>query len=308
MIVEKNKRDVLRERSKKTKSTGYTGDFIMSESVKSRLDIRLMLLGFFVALFSAGIGIGGGTLLVSILMSMFKFDFKKAASTSLATIIPISFIGAVSHFVFLPEIPQLKYYFTFIHACVFGTILGIRVVRKHQNGWFKLAFSVFLIIISLRILKIFDFPSLIYSGFHSILFLNEWLLIIPIGIIIGIIAITLGIGCGLLIVPFFVIAINFNIHEAITLSLTTIFFLTLSSTIIHNRFKTLDFIPLKSLFIPALIGAVIGAILSGNLSAYALKKLFGIFLFVIACKYIMREIVMRFRSPVLVKNYIKRST
>ncbi|MBW1650280.1 MAG: sulfite exporter TauE/SafE family protein [Deltaproteobacteria bacterium] len=58
-------------------------------------NIKLILLGFGVALFSACIGIGGGTLLVSLLMSIFNFDFKKAAATSLATIIPISFTGAV---------------------------------------------------------------------------------------------------------------------------------------------------------------------------------------------------------------------
>jgi len=276
----------------------------MPESVKFRFDIRLILLGFFVALFSAGIGIGGGTLLVSILMSVFGFDFRKAASTSLATIIPISFIGSVSHFVFLPEIPDLRYYFTFIPACVLGTILGTKIVRKHQNGWFKLAFSLFLIIISLRMLKIFDFPSLIFSGLQSILFSNEWLIIVPIGILIGITAVALGIGCGLLIVPFYVIVINLNIHEAITLSLTTMFFLTLSATIINNRFKTLDMIPLKSLFIPALTGAVVGAIISGNLPAPILKIVFGMFLLIIACNYIIQEIAMHFRPAILVEKFL----
>lgn len=276
----------------------------MPESVKFRFDTRLILLGFFVALFSACIGIGGGTLLVSILMSVFGFDFRKAASTSLATIIPISFIGSVSHFIFLPEIPDLRYYFIFIPACVLGTILGTKIVRKHQNGWFKLAFSLFLIIISLRMLKIFDFPSLIFSGLQSILFSNEWLIIVPIGIFIGIIAVALGIGCGLLIVPFYVIVINLNIHEAITLSLTTMFFLTLSATIINNRFKTLDMIPLKSLFIPALTGAVVGAIISGNLPAPILKIVFGMFLLIIACNYIIQEIAIHFRPAVLVEKFL----
>ncbi|MFH1581032.1 MAG: sulfite exporter TauE/SafE family protein [Pseudomonadota bacterium] len=275
----------------------------MSESVKFQLDIRLILLGFFVALFSAGIGIGGGALLVSILMSVFGFDFKKAASTSLATIIPISFIGSASHIVFISEISHLQYYFTFIPACVLGTILGIRIVRKHQNGRFKFAFSLFLFIISLKMLKIFDFPFLIYSGLHSILFSNEWLPIVPIGIFIGMIGVSLGIGCGLLIVPFYVIVLNLNIHEAITLSLTTMFFLTLSATIMNNRFKTLDVVSLKSLFIPALAGSVVGAIISGNLPAPILKIVFGMFLFIVACSHIIQEIAMCFRPAVLVKKF-----
>jgi uncharacterized membrane protein YfcA len=278
----------------------------MSKSDPSRFDIRLIFLGFFVALFSAGIGIGGGTLFVSILMSLFGFDFKKAASTSLASIIPISFIGSFSHFIFLPEITHLRYYFLFIPACMVGAVLGTRIVRKHQNGWSKLAFSLFLMIVSLRMLKIFDFPFLIYSGLDGILSSNDWLLIVPIGIFIGMIAMALGIGCGLLIVPFYVIVMDLNIHEAITLSLTTMFFLTLSATVIHNRFKSLDIIPLKSIFIPALTGAVVGALISGNLPAPILKKLFGMFLFIIACNYIIREMAMRFKPPVSVKNCRER--
>jgi uncharacterized membrane protein YfcA len=222
---------------------------------------------------------------------VFGFDFKTAANTSLATIIPISLIGAISHFVILPEIPFLHYYAIFIPACMLGTILGIKLTRKRRNGWLKFAFSLVLIIISLRMLKIFDFPSLVYTALHRILFSYEWLLIIPIGIMIGIIAVALGIGCGLLIVPFFVIVINLDIHEAITLALTTMFFLTLSATFVNNRLKILNTALLKILFFPALIGAVIGAIISGHLPAETLKKLFGIFLFIMACNYIIRELI-----------------
>jgi uncharacterized membrane protein YfcA len=97
---------------------------MMAIFVKYELDLRLVSLGFVVALFSVGIGIGGGALLAPILISVFKFDFKKAASTSLATIIPISFIGSISHFVLLPNIPDLRYYFMFIPMCILGAILG----------------------------------------------------------------------------------------------------------------------------------------------------------------------------------------
>jgi uncharacterized protein len=268
---------------------------------------NLALLGFFVALFSAGIGIGGGTILVSALISLFGFDFKEASSTSLSTIVPISFIGSLSYFIFLPEILHLKYYFVFIPSCVIGTILGGRIVQKRQNGWLKFAFSVFLFIISLRMLKIYDFPFLIYNGLHGMFFTNEWLLMTSIGILIGIIAVLLGIGCGVLIVPFFVIVINFNIHEAIALSLTTIFFLSLSATIVHNRLKTLNIATLNSLFIPALIGAVVGVIISSHLPAPILKKLFGMFLFIMACNYMISGLVLQHRISVSVKNYFKES-
>jgi len=271
-----------------------------------QLDTRLGLLGFFVALFSVGIGIGGGTLFVSILISLFGFDFKKATSTSLSLIIPISFIGSVSHHLFLHGIPNLQYYFVFIPASVLGALVAGRIVQKRPNGWLKLAFSLFLFIISLRMLKIFDLPSLFYSGLQGMLFSNEWLLIVSIGILIGMIAMFLGIGCGLLIVPFFVIIINLNMHEAITLSLTTMFFLTVSATFIRNKLKLLDITPLKSLFIPAVTGAVVGAIISNHLPTSILKILFGMCLFVIACYYIIYEVAVHYKLVISVNNYLKR--
>ncbi|SCY29044.1 hypothetical protein SAMN05216233_106150 [Desulfoluna spongiiphila] len=259
-------------------------------SFSSAFDFRLAILGFLVALFSAGIGIGGGTLLVSILMAAFGFEFKKAASTSLATIIPISFVGAVNHVALLPAAPSLRLYLLFIPACVLGTLLGGNIVREHRTGWLKLAFALFLLVVSLRMLKIFDVPLLLYSGIHTLLLTHESLLIIPVGILIGMIAVLLGIGCGLLIVPFYVIVIKLDMHQAITLSLTTMFFLSVSATLIHNKLNTFDKTPMKSLFGPALAGAVAGAIISSHLPAFILKQLFGGFLFLISCNFIIQEL------------------
>jgi len=262
----------------------------MPNSVINKLDLGLVSLGFFVALFSAGIGIGGGALLVPILISVFKFDFKKATSASLATIIPISFIGSVSHFIFSPNISHLQYYFIFIPMCIFGAILGGKFLPKWKVNWLKFAFSIFLIPISLKMLNIFDLISLFYCNLPNIFFINESLIIMLFGIIIGFFAILLGLGCGLLIVPFYIIIIGVDIHEAIKLSLTTMFFLTFSSTMIHSRLKTLDLISLKSLLIPAVLGAVTGAIISSHLPAPMLKQIFGTFLFLIAYKYILEEL------------------
>ena len=156
----------------------------------------------------------------------------------------------------------------------------------------------------MSMLRIFDFPALIYRALDSILYSNEWLLIVPVGIFIGIIAVALGIGCGLLIVPFYVIVINLNIHEAIALSLATMFFLTLSATMMNNRFKMLDTNLLKTLLIPALSGAIIGAIISGHLPAQILKIIFGILLFIIALYYIIQEISIHFKPAVFVNKFL----
>lgn len=256
----------------------------VSMAVGRRFDLRLLSLGYWVAFMSAGIGIGGGTILVSMLHSVFRIDFKKAASMSLATIIPISFVGSISHLISYSGDLPLRYYVVFIPTCILGAIIGGKLLRKRQSTWLTFAFGVFLLLVSLKMLKLFDFPSLIYNQMDAT-FLEHCIIIIPTGMFLGLIAVSLGVGGGLLIVPFYVIVIGFDMHQAITLSLTTMFFLTFSITFINNRgvLKTMGNNSMKSLLIPALGGAIIGAIVSNHMPADVLKNVFGVFLLIMAC-------------------------
>ncbi|MCK5542380.1 MAG: sulfite exporter TauE/SafE family protein [Desulfobacterales bacterium] len=250
----------------------------------------LNLLSFFVALFSAGIGIGGGTIFVSAFISVFKFDFKRAAGISLATIISITFVGAVSHLFFFSNPPPGKYFLVFIPSCIIGTIIGSKFIHKGNNQWLKWIFAIFLLIASLRILKLVDFPFLMFSSLSEISWIHEAIFIMAFGIITGIIATWLGIGCGLLIIPFFVIVMDFNVHEAICLSLTTMFFLTTSATLMHHKLANLDFKSFKALFLLSLVGAVTGSAISGLLPGFFLKQVFGIILIMIASTYLLQPI------------------
>ena len=268
----------------------------------------LRLLGFFVALFSAGIGIGGGTIFVSAFISVFKFDFKQAAATSLATIIPITFIGAVSHLFIFSNPPSHKYFLIFIPMCIIGTIIGSKFINKWNNQWLKWIFAVFLLIASLRILKLVDFPFLIFSSLNEISWTHEALFIMAFGIIIGIIATWLGIGCGLLIVPFFVIVMNFNMHEAICLSLTTMFFLTTSATFMHHKLANFNFKSFKALFLPSLAGAVAGSAISGLLPSFYLKQVFGIILMMIAFTYLLQPTLKAIKTHKEKKNTLYKET
>lgn len=265
-------------------------DNLMSEIDQNISDRRLIILGLFVGLFSSGIGIGGGTLLVPALISIFKFDFKRAASTSLATIIPVSFVGALSRFFLLPQTVHLKYYFMFIPMCIIGTVIGCKIVQKRKGTWFKFAFSIFLFIVSLKILKILDLPYQFYNNLGEIFKANEYVFIILFGLMIGIISTFLGIGCGLIIVPFYLIIANLDIHESIRLSLTTMFFLTLSASIINNKLKVLDINSIKSLLIPAFIGAIFGSMISVQFAEPALKLIFGVYLLLISFKFLFKDL------------------
>lgn len=83
------------------------------------------------------------------------------------------------------------------------------------------------------------------------------------------------------------------------------FFLSLSATIVNNKLEMLDIASFKSLFIPALTGAVVGAVISSQLPTPILKKLFGMFLLAIACNYIFVEFAFQQWLTVSIKKYMK---
>src|SRR3989339_1297 len=242
----------------------------------STSDKYLIALGFFVAFFSSGIGIGGGAILVSMLTSVFGFDFKSAASTSLAMIFPITFVGAITHFCFYPgnfsiwyckRLPELKY-----------------------------VFALFLVIVSFKMLHVFDLPTMACVNLNEFVGTYKMPIVMLFGFISGFISILLGVGCGLVMVPFFIIVLNFNMHGAICFSLTTMFFMSCSATFYHNEHKELNLQKIKIMIVPVMVGAILGASMSNNLPSIMLKKIFGIFLLFFACKILLIDLLKRTKN------------
>ncbi|MBU4484029.1 sulfite exporter TauE/SafE family protein [bacterium] len=251
--------------------------------------MQLKLLGFIVGFFSAGIGVGGGAIMVPIFISLFKFDFRKAASTSLATIIPISLIGAMGHIILSKQTIPVTYFLLFIPACILGVILGGVLLRTFKTNYLKLAFTIFILIAGLKMLGAYDFSFFIFDILKEASLWGYFTSIFIFGIIAGFTATLLGVGCGLIIVPFFVIMIGLDMHTAITLSLTSMFFLTMTATIVHKKHKVLCKKTIQKTIPAALLGAVTGVLVSSYLPGSTLKKAFGVFLLLVSVKFLIEE-------------------
>ena len=61
-------------------------------------DALVVFSGFLVGIVSGTMGVGGGVLMVPLLVFGFGFGEKLAQGTSLAAIVPISAVGAFTHF------------------------------------------------------------------------------------------------------------------------------------------------------------------------------------------------------------------
>lgn len=247
------------------------------------------MLALAVGFFSAGIGVGGGAIMVPTLVWLFRFEFRQAAGTSLAIIIPISLIGALSHIFLFRHALNLQLLLIFVPATVLGALLGGFFLLNFKTRYLKLAFAIFIMIAGMRMLGIFDVSFQLFDALKGASPDGNFILIILFGLVTGFISTMLGVGCGLIIVPFFVILIGLGMHEAITLSLTTMFFLTSTATLVHRKYRAFDWTSAKQMLLPAIAGAATGALISSRLPAAVLKKAFGIFLLAMALKFILEE-------------------
>lgn len=255
---------------------------------------NLRVFGLIVGFFSAGLGIGGGAILVPVLVSLCHFDFKRAAGTSLATIIPISLVGAISHIALLKQNIHFSYFLEFVPACIAGAIISGSFLKGFNTRFLKLAFALFILLVGLKMTGLYDLSLMFFNSFGTIDSSSHLFMIMIFGIIAGFIAVMLGVGCGLIIVPFFVYFIGTDIREAIMLSLVAMFFLTSTATIVYGKCKTLDKLSAAKMLPSALIGAIAGAIVSNHLPSTSLKLLFGVFLLTMATKFLLVDELLTF--------------
>jgi uncharacterized membrane protein YfcA len=116
------------------------------------------------------------------------------------------------------------------------------------------------------------------------------------GLIAGTIAASLGIGGGVMYVPVLVVAFSFDQHVAQGTSLAVIVGTTIVGAITHARLGNVRW----RISIPVGIGGVLGAIAGSwialGLEGDVLRRMFGVFLLVVAARMAWRAYRLSGRS------------
>lgn len=115
-----------------------------------------------------------------------------------------------------------------------------------------------------------------------------WIWTTVIGFIAGLLGGLLGVGGGLVLVPLFHYALKMNMHSAIATSLAVIvptaFVATLPNAFSgHVYWRAFFFAALFSI-----VGSYIGAKISMNIDVALLKKIFAIFLILVAIRMFLK--------------------
>ena len=99
-----------------------------------------------------------------------------------------------------------------------------------------------------------------------------------IGLLSGIIS-GMGIGGGTILIPAYVLFLNIEQHLIQGINLLYFIPTAIVALIIHFRNKLIDFKIAFGIIIFGLIGSAVGGLISVSIPSFTLKKMFGVFLF-----------------------------
>ena len=120
--------------------------------------------------------------------------------------------------------------------------------------------------------------------------INEIIILCITGVLAGLVAGTLGVGGGIIIVPALVFILGLSQHHAQGTSLAVLLFpVGILAVINYHKNGFVNFKFAIILIITFILGSYLGSILSMNLDGKILKKIFGVLMIIAAIKMIFEK-------------------
>ena len=232
--------------------------------------IALMTLGIFIGFISAFFGVGGGALLVPILLYI-GFDIKEAIGISVMQMLFSSIFGSYLNYKRGLLKPSSTMFIGVGGFC--GGLFSGFVVHMLSE---KTLMIIFFVTIIFAIVRFFKAPAI--SGKKSVE--NIWLFFI-IGLFIGVISMSIGIGGALFLTPILVGFLHFDIKKAISASLFFVVFASIAGFISLASYGYVDFKYGFIVGILSLFGVYLGINAGAKIGAKKHKNLILVLEFVV---------------------------
>ena len=256
--------------------------------------LTLFGFGLVVGTFGTMLGVGGGFLHVPFLMLVFNFSPQAAIATSIAIIFMNTLCGSLTYYY------QGRMDFDLAKklslAAIPGAFIGPFIVEKYTSSFFLLLFSIALLLCAANLFFGKQYAALSDDGHpagnrritdsfgETVAYSTNVELGVVGTVIIGFLSNLLGVGGGIIHVPFLILGLRVPTHIAIG---TSHLILCVSSFFGTMTFLYLDRVNVD-FAIPTGIGAILGATLGADLArktdAGALRKVLAAVLAVVAIK------------------------
>jgi hypothetical protein len=230
------------------------------------------------------LGIGGGLLIIPFFLFVFHFSPQQTVGT--ATV--IVFLNAISGTVAYLQDRKiyLKAAVWFGIATIPGAFAGSYLASFFTGKSFSLLFGCFLLVMA-GMLYWQSCRRVADVEFNPDTFQCPMKLGVVCSVGVGVMASALGIGGGIIHVPFMAYVLKFPIHVAIATSTVILAISAISGAISHAILGHVLWIPAIFSGIGAIIGAQLGAKIAGKSKPQILTKGLSVLVFVMAVKFIM---------------------
>lgn len=239
------------------------------------MEMIAYLFASFIGLSLGLLGGGGSILTVPILVYILNMPPKTSIALSLAVVGLTSLIGTITHL--RAGNVNFKVAFIFAPIAMLGTFLGAKLAVLLTGEIQLIAFAIIMMLASYFMLKEKkdSEESIIDSSFPIIFILLE-------GFLVGVVTGIVGVGGGFLIVPTLVLLARIPMKQAIGTSLFIIALNSFSGFVGYLGTVEIPWKFLGKFTIFTSIGIVIGTKLTSLVPQKQLKKLFGLFLIIMA--------------------------
>ncbi len=252
----------------------------------ARFWFTLVGIGLAAGLLSGMFGVGGGTVIVPLLVLLLGFDQRLAAGTSLAAIVPLAAIGVV----FYAASGAVGWLAGLILAAgaVVGAQIGTRLLRRVSQKLLRWGFVVFLVVVIVGLFIVVPSRDA-QVELSPLLALG----LLAVGVFTGIVAGLIGVGGGVIVVPFLMLAFGTSDLEARGTSLLMMIPTAISGTVGNLRHRNVD------VGVAAVVGAAactttaLGAWCATLIDPFTGNVLFAGFLTVIATQLAIKALRSR---------------
>jgi uncharacterized membrane protein YfcA len=256
--------------------------------------IELLAVGVMAGVLSGMFGIGGGIVIVPVLVALFGFGFQQAVATSLAALLlPVSIFAVIAYYragkLRLPIAAPIAF------GLIFGGLAGAELAQSLPIVTVQRLYALFLFYVSWRFTEPrkwlaerrsgIPLPALAQDATLSV----AWYVLLAVGLGAGVLSGMFGIGGGIVIVPMLVALLHFDQKLAVGTSLGALL-LPVGAGAVYSYYQAgmLD-LPAALFVASGLVGgAFLGAKIALSLPEKTVKRLYGIFLFFVALRFLFQ--------------------
>ncbi len=240
--------------------------------------IELIVLGIGVGSLSGFFGIGGGTILVPILLFM-GYDIKTAVGISVLQMVFSSVYGSFLNY--KKGTLSFDTVFSIGAGGFFGALLSGWVISVLSSEALESIFLGFIIIALFRM----AYKPVLYKKSRRV----HPAILFFIGALLGVFAISIGVGGSILLVPILVGFLHFELKKAISAGLFFVVFSSLSGLVSLSVAGQIDYLEGLIIGAASLVGVYIGVHLNVRTPAVLQKRMLLAF-YILVLSYLLSRV------------------